>query len=150
MAKSHTESFLLKNLSASLSTVTECLLALVGNILPVASLYLIAGEELRAHTYAEYAGLEPLGQVLFLGSYATSNHDLRPRHGSHQTLDEVRTNYVAREYLGEVAAYLLSLTDFRWCQTTWAVSHATTIADNCDVGVEQRTNHEVGTQLDVQ
>ena len=47
-------------LCASLGHVTQCFAALIGHILPVASLHLVRGEELRAHTHTEDTGLEPL------------------------------------------------------------------------------------------
>lgn len=63
-------------LLASFCTVAESLTALVCNVLPILSLHLITWEELRTHTYTEYASLEPLLKVLLLRSDTASNHDL--------------------------------------------------------------------------
>lgn len=99
-------------LCTSSSAIAECFLALVCYVLPVASLNLILREEFRAHSYAEYASLEPLFEVFLLWCHAAGNHDFGPRHGSHETLYEVRTNDIAWEYLCEVATNLLRFAYF--------------------------------------
>ena len=85
----------------------KALLALGRDSCPVLCSDDLFREELAAHAYAENACLEPFLQILFLGSHAAGNHDFRPRHRSHQALDEVRSYHVAGEHLREVAAYLL-------------------------------------------
>lgn len=128
----------------------EALLALVGNVSPILSGNLLLGEELRTHADAEYASGEPLLEVLLLGCYATSDHDLAPRHGSLETLDHVGAIDITGEELGEVAAELLSLADLTDSAAARAVSHEATVADGGNLGVEEGTNDKVSAKLEIE
>ena len=137
-------------LGACLSHIAKRLFALVGDILPVAGLYLVAGEELRAHAHAEDASLEPLREVFLIGRYATGHHDLRPRHRSLQPLHHVGTNDVAGEHLCQIAAQFLCLANLADGHAAWTVRNETTVAYGSNVRIEQRTHHEAGAQLKVE
>ena len=128
----------------------KALLALVGNVCPVASSNLVLREELRTHAYAVNASVEPLLQVVSIGRNATGNHNLRPRHWSEQTLHEVWTYNITWEDLGELAAEFLSLADLGRSYTTWAVAYATTIADRSNIRIEERTYNEASAELDIE
>lgn len=127
----------------------EGLGTLIGDILPVLSSYLVGGEELGAHAYAEDAGLHPALDILFSGLYATGDHEFAPGHRCEQTLDEFGAKNVAGEDLAKVTAGLLSCADLAHATTAGSIGNESTVADTGDLGVEQGANHEAGTELDI-
>lgn len=137
-------------LSAGSLDDIEALLALVGNVSPILSGNLVLGEELGTHTDAVDASSEPLLEVLLLGSDATSDHDLAPRHRSLETLDHVGAVDITREELGKVATELLSLADLADSAAARTVSNEATVADGGNLGVEERANNEVSAELEVE
>lgn len=75
-------------LSASLRDVTESLLTLGCDGSPVASSNCLLREELRAHTYAEDASLDPRSKILLCWLYGTCYHDVAPTQRCHYVLNE--------------------------------------------------------------
>ncbi len=75
-------------LGASLSDIAQSLLALSCDGSPVASSNSLLREELRTHTYAENASLNPRSKVLLCWLYGTCYHDVAPTQRCHYVLNE--------------------------------------------------------------
>ena len=124
--------------------------AFVGDVLPVAGLDAVFGEEFRAHADTIYSGFEPRGEVFPGWLDTTGHHEFGPGHRGEKAFDEFRAEDVAGEYLAQVAAGFLGETDLGDAAAAGGVGHKATVAYFGDFGVEQRAHHEACAELEVE
>ena len=124
--------------------------AFVGDVLPVAGLDTVFGEEFRAHADTIYSGFEPRGEVFPGWLDTTGHHEFGPGHRGEKAFDEFWAEDVAGEHLAQVAAGFLGETDLRDAAAAGGVSHEATVAYFGDFGVEQRAHHEACAELEVE
>ena len=86
MFESHRDGYSV--LGASLSDITQSLLALSCDSSPVAGSNCLLREELRTHTYAENTCLDPWSKILLCWLHSTSYHDVAPAQRCHYVLNE--------------------------------------------------------------
>lgn len=130
-------------LLSGLSDIAQSLLAFFCNVCPVFSCYLILREQLGTHTYAEHTGLDPGSKILLSRLYTAGYHQLGPRHRSQHALNKLRSQYVARENLAQVATYFLGETYLGHAAATRRIGHQTTVTNLSNLGIVQRTYHKL-------